>query len=97
MVGRQRLGKDREEGAGQIGGGGGGAALIDDNFHLGARAGELEHGLGEVLAVGTVEPCGAEDEVLAVDAPNGLFAAEFRSAVHAGGCALLVFAGRGVL
>ena len=97
VVGRQRSGKDREEGAGQIGGGSGRAALVDDDFHLGARAGELEHGLGEVLAVGTVEPGGAEDEVLATNATNGLFSAEFRGAVHAGGRALLVFAAGGVV
>ena len=94
---RQRLRKDRKDRGGEIGGGGGRAALVDDDFHFGAAAGELEHGLGEILAIGTVEPCGAEDEVLAVDAANGLLAAEFRCAVHAGGCALLIFATRSVV
>ena len=57
----------------------------------------MEHGFGEVLAVGTVKPSGAEDEVLATDTANGLFAAEFRGAVHTGGRALLIFATGGVV
>ena len=52
----------------------------------------MEHGFGEVLAVGTVKPSGAEDEVLATDTANGLFAAEFRCAIHTGGRTLLIFA-----
>ena len=78
---------DGQDLLGEAAGPGGGAVLVVDNAQafVGFADGVAEDGLEEVVAVGAVEPRGAQDGVAdAVDVEFAL-AREFALAVNAGG------------
>lgn len=80
---------------GQAAGAGGGAELVGDDADFLALAHEADHGFDEIVAVGGVDPGGADDEgFFAKDPADGLFAGEFGCAVDVQGVGF-IFGGVG--
>src|SRR5262249_60611729 len=61
------------------------AVLVGDDAQLGAFAREAKHGQKKVVAVGTVEPGGAQDRVVWIGRSDRLFARKLGAAVDGGG------------
>ena len=74
-------GNDGVRGARQHDGSGGSANLVIDNREAVALAGQAQHGEQKVVAVRTVDPTGAKDEIFAADVCDGLFAGQLAGAV----------------
>ena len=74
-------GDDEVRGAGEFDGSRGPADLVVDDGETVALAGQAKHGEKKIVAVGAVDPTGAEDEEFAADALDGLLAGELAGAV----------------
>src|SRR5690606_816769 len=57
------------------------AYLVVNNPELFTFGGQAQHRLGEIIAVGGVDPAGAEDQVFAVAGLDGVFAFKLGLAV----------------
>ena len=91
------ISEDREYGHGEVAGVGGCAGLVEDNLELRLFGRQAEHRADEVLAEFAVEPGGAQDDMLATHAGDGLLAMELGQPVDARGRAGLLFAAGGVV
>ena len=75
-------GDDRVRGAGELDGSGGRADLVVDDGEAVALARKAKHGEQEIVAMGTIDPAGAEDEEFAANAFHGLFARQLACAIN---------------
>ena len=73
------------------------AYLVENDAELRLGGGEVEHGFAKVFAILGIEPCGANDDVIAPDGGYALLAMQLGEAVDTGGCALLRLATWGVV
>ena len=80
-AGLEALADDGGNGPGQVGGTGGRAYLVEDYTQGVALTAQANHRLDEVVAVGRVEPGGADDDGTAAEAHHVALASQFGRAI----------------
>ena len=94
VVGRLYLVYDSEDGVGQVESIGRSSALVEHYLQLWLCGSEVEHCLAEVLAKLRVEPCGADDDILATACHDFLFAVKLGCTIYACRSSLLLGSAR---